>query len=77
MKARPAALKRKIQAKKLGMDRFKDYHQEAACVVERHGTDHGVLVLWFPRCKPGAYYAKINAIEAPDTIEYTDGKAQL
>jgi hypothetical protein len=54
-----------LRSKLPGVETYRQHRIGTPCRYERHSGDTGVFVLFFA----DRYYAKVNAIDLPDTID--------
>jgi hypothetical protein len=70
---RPAKLLVEIESKYIGFNVGRTHKAGKKVKVQRSPADPGLFIIWFSKTE----IATIAAVQLPQTIEYTDGRAQL
>lgn len=77
--ARPAQLKRPVQAKVVGKQEFVDYKAGRKCTVQRDPHDPGQFIIYFVynRAQGRAIISRVSAADLNETVTFLDSQGNL
>jgi hypothetical protein len=70
---RAAKLLVQVESKYVGIGCGRTHRAGKKCKVQRSPVEPGTFIIWFGKTE----YAKVQALQLTQTIEYTDGRTQL
>ncbi len=74
---RPGKLLRPMKGKWVGREEYKDFKAGTRVKVQRDPKNFGQFIIFFKYTSTESIFAKFDAKDLPETIQYTDARGNL